>query len=263
MKARSLSENKMTSSLTRGLSILDLLVAEQRPWRLSEIAEVIGTSKSGLHGLLATLVECSYVERLPGGFYQLGFKAWRIGNSFPTADLVQAAGPAMESLVAEVGEGAILGVLSDADVSYVHLVESAQVVRVHATVGDRIPAHCSSTGLALLAFHDEAYLDRHLPTKLAAISERTITDIDELKAELRRIRARGYSINRGGWHADVGGIAVPIMSTRGPLAALCVALPLFRMNQGWLRRVIPLTRRAAIDIEQALAAQSVKQEAVR
>lgn len=253
----------MVSSLTRGLRVLDLLVAEQRPWRLSEIAQTLDQSRSGLHGLLATLVECGYVEHLPGGFYQLGLKAWRVGNAFPTADLLRVASPIMDTLVEQVGEGAILGVLKGFEVSYLHLVPSRQIVRVHAEVGDRISAHGTSTGLALLAFQDDAVLDRLVPASLGALSPKTITDPAALRAELRRIRARGYAINRGGWHEDVGGIAVPVMGPRGPVAALCVALPLFRMGQDWIGRVAPLVRQAASQIERALDAQAVGRRAAR
>lgn len=243
----------MISSLTRGLAILDLLVADQRPWRLNEIAQILDLSKSGLHGLLATLVECGYVERLTGGFYQLGFKAWQVGNAFPTADLVHIAGPIMEALVAKIGEGAILGVLNGSDVSYAHLVESTQVVRVHAKVGDKIPAHCTSTGLALLAFQEEHLLERIIPQVLEPSSDKTITDREELLAELQRTRARGYSINRGGWNADVGGIAAPIMGARGAVAALCIALPLFRMTPDWIKQIVPMLKGQAKSIEQDLA----------
>jgi len=253
----------MISSLTSGLRILDLLVTEQRPWRLSEIAQVLSLSKSGLHGLLATLVECGYVEHLPGGFYRLGFKAWLVGNSFPTADLVQAAGPIMERLVERVHEGAILGVLNGAEVSYVHLVESSQVVRVHAAVGDRIAAHTTSTGLALLAYQDESYLQRHLPQELSSSSPNSIADLDGLKTELLSTRARGYSVNRGGWHRDVGGIAVPVMGARGPIAALCVALPLFRMTRDWLQNVAPQVQQAAGEIEKLLTERAIQGSLVR
>ena len=253
----------MNSSVVRSLRILDLLVSDLRPRRLGEIAHALDASRSGLHGLLATLVECGYVEHLPGGFYQLGMKAWRMGHAFPTADLVQTASPIMDRLVGEVGEGSILGVLNGAEVSYVHLAESSQVVRVHAAVGDRIAASATSTGLALLAFQDEGYVDRHFPADLVALSEASITDLSELKAELRRTRARGYSVNRGGWHADVGGIAAPVMGPRGPVAALCIALPRFRMNQAWIRKVAPIVQSAAAGIARGLSGKSIERRVSR
>jgi IclR family KDG regulon transcriptional repressor len=248
----------MISSLAGGLRILDLLVMEGRPLRLSEIARSLELSKSGLHSLLATLVECGYADHLQGGFYQLGLKAWRIANAFPTADLVHVASPVMEALVRQVGEGCILGVLNGVDVSYLHLVESRQVVRVHAQVGERIAAHATSTGLALLAFQDEALVQRLMPHSLEALSSKTITDHDALWAELGRTRARGYSVNRGGWHDDVGGIAVPVMGEVGPIAALCISLPLFRMTKGWIRRMVGPLQEASAEIGRALNAKAIE-----
>jgi IclR family transcriptional regulator, KDG regulon repressor len=251
----------MSSSLTRGLMTLDLLVAEGRPLRLTDIAQALSISKSGLHSLLATLVECGYVEHLPGGIYQLGFKSWQVGKAFPTAELVSVATSLMEALVAEIREGAILGILSGFEVSYVHLFESNQVVRVNAEVGDRIPPHCTSTGLALLAFQDDAYLDRTIPKKLKGLTPQTITDPKELRAELKRVRARGYSINRGGWDVDVGGIAAPIITGRGTaIAAVCVAVPLYRMNQEWIRRVAPALTGTTAKIGAALSAPALSKQ---
>ena len=158
----------------------------------------------------------------------------------------------MDALVEQAHEGAILGVLNGFEVSYLHLVESSQVVRVHAEVGDRIAAHSTSTGLALLAFQSDGYLERHLPPTLTRSSSSTLSSSEELRDELQRTRVRGYSVNRGGWHDDVGGIAAPVMGRRGPVAALCIALPLFRMTPKWLRRVAPLVQQAAGEIERTL-----------
>jgi DNA-binding IclR family transcriptional regulator len=252
----------MSSSLARGLMVLDLLVAEGRPQQLADIAQALSISKSGLHSLLATLVECGYVERLPGGIYQLGFKSWQVGKAFPTAELVSVSAPLMDALTREIREGAILGTLTGFDVSYLHLSESNQVVRVNAEVGDQIPSHCTSTGLALLAFQDDAYLYRAIPKTLKGLTAQTITDLAELRAELKRVRARGYSINRGGWHADVGGIAAPVIAGRGiAIAALCVAVPLYRMNQEWIRRVVPALLSATAKIGAALTAPAVSKRA--
>lgn len=247
----------MSSSLTRGLSILDFLVAKQRPMRLTEICQGLSLSKSGVHGLLATLVECGYVEHLPGGIYQLGHKAWEVGGAFPTAELLRVAGPVMESLVEEVQEGAILGVLNGYEVSYLHLVECNQVVRVHAKVGDQIQAHCTATGLALLAFQDTSYIDGIAAEELSGKTPHTITDLGMLRAELKRIRMRGYSINRGGWNADVGGISAPILGAHSRVtAAICVSAPLYRINQQWISRIAPVLLGKAAEIGRGLAAPS-------
>ena len=107
-----------------------------------------------------------------------------------------------------------------------HIVGSGQAVRVYAPVGTRFPAHHASTGLLLLAFQPEGYLETVLPPTLSAASPLTITDPGRLRTELTRIRARGYALNVGGWQIDVAGIATPVLNAEETaIAALCVAAP--------------------------------------
>ncbi len=243
----------MLSGLSRGLEVLEILARERRPLALGEIAQRLGVSKSGAHSLLKTLVHRGFAEHAAGGIYRLGPKAWEIGSAAQGAALVRIAAPIMEDLVARVNEGAILGVLAGFEGVYLHLVDSAQAVRVHAQVEARIPAHCTSTGLALLAFQPAGYLEKVLPRTLPAVTPHTITEPAELRRELKRTRARGYSINMGGWRADVGGIAVPLLGADGAaIAGLCVAAPRYRMNKDWFRRVVPATTRAARAIVTAM-----------
>ncbi|MFI5012000.1 MAG: IclR family transcriptional regulator [Hyphomicrobiales bacterium] len=243
----------MSTSLANGLAIIDLLVEAQGAVGLGDIARRLRLSKSGVHALLTTLVSSGYVERGAGGMYRLAHKAWSTLNAFPTSSLIEAANPVMRRLVSTIKEGVILGVLTGFDVVYVHLVEGSEAVRVHARVGDCIASHCTSTGLALLAFQDEAALDRIVPAALRAFTSETIVKPGALRQELARVRMRGYSINRGGWNADVGGIAAPIPTRQGPVAAgLCIAVPRYRMTRRWIARAAPSLIAAAAEIGEAL-----------
>ncbi len=243
----------MYSSLVRGIGALEILAKASGPLSLVEIARQLKTSKSGTHGLLSALVRCGYAVRMSGGFYTLGLKAWEMGRSMPTDRLVQVAASVMDRLAAKVNDGVILGVLSGFEVAYVHLVGSPQAVRVHAEVGQRIPAHCTSTGLALLAARDPAYLDQVVPRRLPAVTSETFTSVDQLQRELARIRIRGYAINRGGWNLDVGGIAVAIPAdTAYGTAGLCVAVPLYRMTARWIKNSAAALMAASSEIADAL-----------
>ena len=249
----------MSTSLARGLRIIDVLAQESRPLGVTEIAQRTGASKSGVHSLLAALVRAGYVQRGAGGTYRLGLKAWEIGRSLPVSRLVQAASPLMDELAARLKEGVVLGVLDGCEVVYVHKVEGDQAVRVHAEVGDRIPGYCTSTGLALLADLDSAGIDRLLPDKLPAVTAATIVDRRALHGELKRVRLRGYAINRGGWRTDVGGIAAAIhVKDAKPLlaAGLCVALPRYRMTPSWIAKSAPMVVRYAARIGDAIGADA-------
>jgi DNA-binding IclR family transcriptional regulator len=226
--------------------VLENLAGHRDGLSLGDLARRLSMSKSGTHGVLSILVRRGFVERLPGGIYRLGLKAWQVGNDMREADLARIAQPIMERLVQETGEGAIVGVLRGFDVVYLTRVGGAMTVGVHALVNDRIPANCTSTGLVLMAFQTAEYLDAHLPAALAATSDETITDLDALRRELKRTRARGYAINRGGWRMDVGGIAAPVFDADGTIiAGLCIAAPSYRMNKDWFTRLVPATLQAA------------------
>lgn len=237
----SLVANKPRSGLNSGLDVLEAL-SRHRHLTLTEISREIAMTKSGVHALLAILLERSFVERTEEGAYRLGVRAWQVGCQTMPLELGRLAHPIMARLTAEIDEGSVLGALAGFGVVYLNRVESEQPVRVHADVGMRIPAHCTSTGLALLAAQPADRIEALLPAELRPMTPHTITDRGALLAELDRIRARGYAINRGGWRIDVGGIAVSILDGRDQaLAALCVAAPLYRMNKAWFARVVPAT----------------------
>ncbi len=242
----------MHTSLARGLAILDLL-AETPEWiPLGSIARHLGLSKSGTHGLLATLVHCGHAERNAVGAYRLRESTARLGSGLSARRLIEAADPVMRRLVAKVKDGAILGVLNGFEVVYIHRIEGSEAVRVHAEIGERIKAHCTSTGLALLAFQDAATRERIIPPRLPAFTPETITDRGKLELELERTRRRGYSVNRGAWRSDVGGIAAPLTRCGDPPAGLCIAVPRYRLTRGWIARSAEALQAAAAEIAGAL-----------
>jgi len=236
--------NRTRSGLDSGLDVLELLAAG--PATLTALARSAGMSKSGVHSLLATLHRRGFVDRGGEGEYRLGIKAWELGSAAAPMEIIRHTAPHMERLARDLSEGVILGLLDGFDVVYIHLVDSPQPVRVHTGVGDRIRAHCTSTGLALLAALPEEELRAILPARLARITEDTITDREELLRELQRIRVRGYAVNRGGWQVEVGGAAVAVPGCAR--IALCVAAPRYRVTRSWLARICPQLQAAAAQI---------------
>jgi DNA-binding IclR family transcriptional regulator len=239
------------------LDLMLLLAHERRPLALGEIARRLQISKSSAHELLSTLAEMGFVQRQAGGIYELGLKAWEVGSAASVAPLISAAAPVMERIAAQINEDVVLGVLSGFESVNVHIVGSDQAVRVYAPVGTRFPAHHASTGLVLLAFKPEGYLQTVLPPTLSAASPLTITDPDRLRAELMRIRARGYAVNVGGWQVDVAGIATPVLNSEEiAIAALCVAAPRYRTTRAWMRSTVPILVEGAQAITLALIGRS-------
>lgn len=253
---RSSKANKPRSGLNSGLDVFEIL-ATRRVASLTEIARDVSMSKSGVHSLLAILVERGYAERTSDGAYQLGFRAWGLGGTSGPADVGRIAAPFMSRVAQEIDEGAILGTLVGFDVVYLHVVESQQAVRVNAEIGARIPANCTSTGVALLSGLTDDRIRTLLPEKLTGLTPHTLVDPEKLLVEVEATRKRGFAINRGGWRVDVGGIAVAVRDRQdNAVAGLCVSAPLYRMNKEWFARVVPATIAAGQRISSALAPSS-------
>ena len=100
---------------------------------------------------------------------------------------------------------------------------------------------------------DPDYLDQVLPKRLPAVAPQTITDPEQLRREIARVRTRGYSINRGGWSAEVGGIAmaVPCNPAYGS-AGLCIAVPSYRMTARWIKSSVAALGAASAEIAATL-----------
>mgnify|MGYP000135287813 CR=1 FL=1 len=242
------------SGLATGLRVLETIAASPEAPSLTQIAERLGMSKPGIHASIATLLQRGYVNRDAAGHYVIGLRAWELGARLPFAAIAHAASGPMSGLARDFGEGAILGVLDGWDVVYLQVYESTHPVRVHADPGARIPAHCTSTGLALLSALTPAEVARRRPKNLEAFSPATITSVEGLDAELARIRRDGFAVNMGGWRADVGGMATCVRGGHGntALAGLCVAAPLYRITPDWLTQARAALGGTAAEIGRAM-----------
>ncbi len=250
------------SGVAHALVALEQLAAAGQDVPLATLARSLRMSKPGTHRLLATLVAHGYAEHRAGGLYRLGLRAWELGRAVPELGIVAIAAPVMQDLTRKTNESSILGVLSGCETVYLHRVNAGQAVRVHTDVGSRLPAHCTSTGLALLAALPDPDLVAILPATLEAISADSITAHEALRHELARTRARGYAMNFGGWRIDVAGVAATFMDRAGLAAgALCIAVPRYRVTQAKLHALGRQVRAAAGTITATLAGDGAARQA--
>jgi DNA-binding IclR family transcriptional regulator len=95
------------------------------------------------------------------GEYECTMKVPRIAAAIlGRVDLKRVAEPFMQAVAASTQETVHLSILDDIDVFYVHKIDSAHPVRAYSEISGRAPAYCVATGKALLAFQDDAYLQR-------------------------------------------------------------------------------------------------------
>jgi len=131
---------------------------------LTEIAEKVGIHKSTVHRMLATLEAKRFVERDEStGAYRLGINSLQMAYlTLNHNDLRHLAARYLRQLSERFRETVNLSILDGSDVIYLDVVESPQRVKLAAAIGQRLPAFCTASGKAILAFSSEEIVQRVL-----------------------------------------------------------------------------------------------------
>jgi IclR family pca regulon transcriptional regulator len=161
----------------------------------------------------------------------------------------------MRDLADAVRESVSLAVLDAPDIVYVARVPAARSMTITLTVGARLPAYPTSLGRVLLASLSPHALDEYLgATELRRLTPTTITDPDELRAELDRVRKQGFAIIDGEREEGVRSAAVPVRDRQGrTIMALNVSANAARVTVQTLEDdIVPQLLRAA----ESISAQS-------
>jgi IclR family transcriptional regulator, acetate operon repressor len=174
------------------LSVLDALDGARS--RLGDIAARAELPKSTVHRILRRLIERGYARAEGDGVYVLGPRVLTMaGDMLHRLDATSAASPVLRELHAEVGHTVHFAMLSDDEAVYLEkLVDPHLPYQFASRVGGRIALHCTAIGKSLLA----AMPDEALPRlELVRRTPRTLVSVEELRAELERVRERGFAID--------------------------------------------------------------------
>jgi len=216
---------------------------------VSELARRLGIAKSSAHRIVHTLANEGLLERVEEtGAYRLSVTMQILGASAQaTSGLHAAATAALDQLRALTRETVHLSVLDGLEVVYVERRESPGAVRMFDRIGHRGPAHSTASGKVLLAFLPPDELDRRLAGVRLARTPYTITSKEQLRAELLRVRGRGWAENVNEAQMGFASVGAPIRNPVGEVvAALSVAGPVQRLDGDNLRRFArPVTECAA------------------
>lgn len=186
---------RLTPAVLRTLDILELFLDDAEPLTAPEVARRTELPRSTVHELLATLVSRDYLRRDEAtGTYSLGVRLLQLGNAYSMRfDLLGAANEAARELSARTGETVSVALREGAEVLYLAKIEIREFTVGVSSIGQRLPANCTGLGKALLAAVPESklaglYAD---PGHLPVMTERSLSTLERLEADLRAVRARG------------------------------------------------------------------------
>jgi len=224
----------MLRTVDRTLRVLEAFPRDRAEISLSELSAVVGIERSMVCRMLQTLQQHGLVSQNPlTRRYSLGLRLFELGRVVvDNLEIRHKALPIMRQLSVETGESVVLMVYSDGEAVCVEGVESqASQFRYVAPIGQRYPLHAGAGGKVLLAFQSEEAIDKCLQRPLPKYTEKTITDPQLLRRELREIRTQGYAVNYGAVQVGVTAIGAPIRDHGGAVvAAMTLVGPAFRVT---------------------------------
>jgi DNA-binding IclR family transcriptional regulator len=246
-------------AVDRALDILLCFNSNENALSMTQIAERVDIHKSTVHRLLATLEAKRFLQRDKGtGLYRLGFQLVELASLvLMDMDLPRWAGPYLQRLADDCGETVDLAALDGDHVVYLQVVDSPQRLKIAAAVGQRLPAFCTATGKAFLAFLPADQVTRILALGQPRYTDGTLTTPADLQRDLAATRERGFAMSEQEFESDINAVAAPIRDASGyPIGAIAIVGPAFRLPR---ERMLSLGRQVlaatdAISHEVGLAA---------
>lgn len=219
------------STIQRTFDVLEML-ARNGPTGTRRIARLLNLPSGSTHRILHEMERAEAVSRLDNGEWDVSFRIMQItGLHLRRLELPRLARNVLEDLSDRTKETAFLAVQSGSEIVYIDKVQSSSdlqmQLQLNVELGARRPIHCTSLGKSLLAFQSEIRQERFLTlSDLSACTAKTITDPILFRQELKRIRARGYAVDREEILIGVNCIAVPILDhSMRPVGAISIAGP--------------------------------------
>ena len=211
-------------AVDRALALLCAFRDDDGPVGLTEISRRVGLNMTTALRLLQTLEGPGFVQRLPSGGYLLGATLLLLGERFRRSlRLEDHVLPALERLRAESDESAVFFVRDGEQRRCLYRLDSPQLVRAYAPIGEVFPLGHGAHGRALIAL-DAAGEAPSLPV-----------------------------VTRAERHPDLAAIAAPVLDSAGQVAgSIGVSVPLYRFTAKMEALCKRLTMREAVQVTREL-----------
>ncbi len=251
-----MSQGQVVKSVGRAVAILRSFSLEEPELSVTLLSRRLNIHKSTVSRLLSTLESESLVDRDPEtGRYRLGVGLIELASLVVLhTDLRQVARPLLRQLAEDTQETVNLAVLSgDVVINIEQMLPNKRQVKNIGWVGRRTPLHCVSTGKALLAYQPEEEIAHIIAKGLPRYTDKTITDPDQLREELMKVRRQGYAIGSEELELGLNAVAAPVRNHEGEvIAAVSVSGPSYRISLQKIPELAELVKQTAGQVSRQL-----------
>jgi IclR family transcriptional regulator, pca regulon regulatory protein len=252
------NSKNVVQSVAKAFSVLRAFNQDPPELTVTEVAARADLDRGTAFRFIHTLASLGYLRPVPGGRrFRLSAKCLELGfSALAGRDLPAHAGPLLREVVPEVADAGSLGILDRGEVIYLERVQaSLDRHGMDRRPGSRTGAYAAALGHAILAFLPrEAQIEHLQSIERVKLSERTLTDLDELLARLEQVRAHGFALSDGENAYGLRTVAAPIFDTDGkPLAGLSLTIQADRMPMdAFVAAAVPVVRRLTAELTESV-----------
>lgn len=223
---------------------------------LADVARATGLSEPTVLRYLAALRKHRIIAKdASEGTYRLGARLREWGEAVPwDIDPRVVAAEPLRRLADELGETVELVAVEGDRVVVIAAAQSVHAIGKVARLGEEEPWHSTSVGKAILSHADEGFRERILTASgLTAFTERTLTDVAAVRADVLRVTERGYAIDDEESESGLRCIGVALRAGDGRYTmAVSASGPVYRMGPEREAAIAERVASAAVAIEVGL-----------
>ena len=221
-----------TAAFSKFMHVMQLVADAEAAPNVTALMHASGYPRPTVHRIVAALLAEGLLVESPGSatlvlgprLIQLASRSWS-GSA-----LRLAAVDELKRLRDLTGETVHLAVPSGRAMVYIEKLESPSAVRMASRIGSSVALYSTAVGKAYLAALDDAAfgaLVRGLP--MPRHTPHTVTALPALRAQVRQVRARGWSVDEEENEAGIHCYGAAICGAGGePVAAVSVSTLVFR-----------------------------------
>lgn len=244
--------------LKKTFQVIDLLSAQPKGLRLSEVSAILRMPSSSLHHILGMLRSEDYVVQDPDTKrYFLGFKFLSISSKIlDNLDIRRASYKYLRELHQQINETVNLTLLRNGQVTFIDKIQKIGGLSLDTYLGFSTDPHAAASGKVLLSGLETSEVERIYKDKpMQAYGKNTMRSIGQLLKELQKIRKQGYAIDDEEYYEGVRCVAAPIISRGRVVAAVSVTGSIFTMSMERIsHQIIGLVKETAKKISAQLPA---------
>lgn len=243
--------------LARATAIMRVLCESGEDVSISNMADVLGITRSSVHRLLDDLVRAKWVERTVHHRYRVGFEFYRIGAlGSHRITAVTLAKPLLGELVARCNETAVFAMLVPGELKMVLADQADPTHPLRWRFQHHVPRSLvwGAPARAMLAHMTQEEQRTALAEAPPSPRGRPAPSWSAWQREAEAIRERNYAVTEGQFTEWAVGYAVPVFGHAGLVGALAFVVPRTRRDTGSEAKMAAALQHAAATLSRTLGA---------